>query len=157
MTELPVYADRMPGRKNKFALRCASDDVRDAYDGGIAIHNKEHVVVSDRCCRVNLVACRRVVVPYDFLVRGNLAHAELMREQDVSVRKHDGVADFAFPCRVVVGPHNLAVVDYEHAAVVRLPCAHKVVLRQPLARIVNRKTRRRVFMRLCKHTASNDA
>ena len=140
----------MPGGKNNLPLRDTGDDVHHARHGGIAVHDEQHMVVSNRHRGVNLFASRRVVVPDDFLVRGYHADAELMREQNVAVRQHDGVADFAFPRGVVVRPHNLTVAHDEDAAVVRFAGVHEVVLGKSLAGKVRGNGRRGVRRGLSK-------
>src|ERR1017187_9589196 len=154
MTELPMHADRMLCGKKEFTFCYTSGDVHDTHDGEIAVHNEQHVVVSNRHCGVNLVASRRVVVPDYFFVGVNLANAELMCEQDVAIRQHDGVTDFAFPRGIVVRPHNLTMAHDEDAAVARFAGVHEVMLGKSFAGKVRGNGRRRVWRGLSK-TAKN--
>ena len=122
----------LAGRTN-LTLRDAGDDIHHARHGGVAVDNEQHMVVSDRRRGMNLFANRRVVIPDDFLVRGYHSDAELMCEQNIAVRQHDGVADFAFPRGVIVSPYNLTVAHDEDAAVVRFAGVHEVMLGKSLA------------------------
>ena len=109
---------------------------------GAKAWNEDGMIGSNRYRGVNLFAGRRVVVPDDLLVRGDDADSELMREQNVTVRQHDGTAYLTFPRGVVVSPHDLTVANDKDAAVVRFAGVHEVVLSKPLAGKVRRNGRR---------------
>ena len=128
VAELAVDAYGLFGRERELLLGGPGDDVDDADKGWIAVLDVEDAVGADGDSGVNLVCRRRVVAPEDFLIGGDELDAELVSDEDVAVREHDAVGDFALAGGVVVGPGYLAVAEDEYAAVVGLAGVDEVML-----------------------------
>jgi hypothetical protein len=67
---------------------------------------------------MDLVPARSVVVPDDLLVRRQFGNPELVREENIPVREHHGIADLAFARRIVVTPDDLPPPHDEDPALV---------------------------------------
>src|SRR5450432_2082161 len=97
-----MNADGMLDREIEFLLGRARNNVHHAQYRRIAMLYEQHAIFPNRNGSVNLMALGGVVVPYHLLLRSNFGNAELMREQNVSIRKHHHIADLALARRVVV-------------------------------------------------------
>lgn len=118
MTELTVRTGWMADRERDFSLCEVGEDIDHPNHCRIAVLDEQNTLLSNRNRGMYFMAGRNVVVPNYFLLRCNLRHAVLMREEYVAVRKHHRVADFTFTGRVVITPYDRSLLNDEDLTIV---------------------------------------
>lgn len=138
--ELRVNAVRAGDREDDFPLDSVARFANREQPRRISVLHDRRLVRTDWIGRVNLGALRRVVVPNDPFVRGDLAGPVLAREDDISVGEHAAIAQLS-RTRVGARPRCLPIAHDIHD----LPL-HAAAL--PFAAIQERVLRASVLSRL---------
>ena len=85
VTKLSMRTGRTFHGEREFLFDSVCRDIDYPHHSGIAILDVQNPLFSYRYCRVDLMAGWCIVIPDYCLFRCNFCHAELMREQHVSV------------------------------------------------------------------------
>src|SRR5215472_8551486 len=95
MPKLAVNAFGIPDGQDKFAFRLQTSLVHHNEFCGIAILHEVNTIGAEKLSGMDLRPWWRVVIPNHLLVRVNLRHPELVREENVSVWQQDGITNLA--------------------------------------------------------------